>query len=136
MKSFFKHGILYMVFFLGCSYGFSIRSTVARISEEKYEPHTGPIDVFFEDTKPEKGYIQIALIELKGGRSYDESSSDVLLKKMKEEAQKLGADAVINVKVAPMIREGGYLFDEEEDEQYSTIFMTGIAVKYQTDIEQ
>lgn len=54
---------------------------------------------------------------------------------MKEEAQKLGADAVINVKVAPMTREGGYLFDEEEDEQYSTIFMTGIAIKYKTDIK-
>jgi hypothetical protein len=55
-----------------------------------------------------------------------------LLKRIKEESQKLGADYVINVKVTPMTQEGGYFFDEEEG-CYSTIFMTRIAIKYKTD---
>jgi hypothetical protein len=132
MKSVFRHCFLCIVCLLGCSYGFSIRSNVARVSDEAYESHEGPIDVFFEGTKPEKEYIQIALIELKGGRGYEESSSDALLKTIKEEAQRLGADAIINVKVTPMTREGSYSLFGGEEKHYSTIFMTGIAIKYKT----
>ena len=135
MKSFLKHSFVCIVILLACSYGFTIRSNVARISDEAYEPHEGPIDVFFEDTKPEKEYIQIALIELRGGRGYKESSSDTLLQRMKGEAQNLGADAIMNVKVSPMTREGGLLFDEEV-QHYSTIFMSGIAIKYKEDDEE
>ncbi|NIR49943.1 YbjQ family protein [candidate division KSB1 bacterium] len=132
MTPYLKYSLFCMVFLLGCSYGLSTRTNVARISDTDYEPHERPIDVLFEDSKTEKEYVQIAFIEIRGGRGYKDSSSDALLRKMKQEAQKLGADALVNVKVAPMTREAGYLFDEEE-EHYSTIFMTGIAIKYKTE---
>lgn len=59
MKFLFKHGILCMVFFLGCSYGFSIRSNVARVSDEVYEPHTGPIEVFLKTPNLKKNISKL-----------------------------------------------------------------------------
>lgn len=132
MKIVIRCGLLCIVSLLGCSYGFTISSNVARISDEPYEPHTGHVGIFFEDTKPEEDYIQIALVEIKGGR-YDGYSTDTLLEILKEHAQKLGADAVINVKVTPMTRNGGRLLDGEDSKLYATIFMTGIAIKYRVD---
>ncbi len=52
-----------VLFFLACSHGFSVSSNIARISDEKFEAHENPIDVFFEDTKPDEEYFQIALID-------------------------------------------------------------------------
>lgn len=124
---------------LGCAYGYDIATEITRLNEIKFDPYVGPVEIFFNETKPSKDYIQIAFIEVVGGK---ESSTDTLLVTMKKKAQRLGAEAVISVKKSYKSRKGSsdwglfdILFPSNSDstnteEEYSAPVLSGVAIVY------
>lgn len=92
-------------------------------------------EIYFEDpnVKVTKPYEQLAFIEVKGV-AY--SSSEALLHEMKKKGSTIGADAIINIKQHYITRERGEFAseildrDKNKPEEYSTISLTGLAVKY------
>ncbi len=120
---------------VGCTYGYDTMIRVTPISGNSYSAKTVDPEIYFEDPnlKISKPYEQISFIEVQGA-AY--ARTDDLLKEMKLNAAKVGADAVINVKQNYITRERGVITipssnqPENKPEKYSTISLTGIAIKY------
>ena len=113
----------------GCSYGYNIATDVTPITKKAYPPsNIDSVDVSFEDNnaKISRPYEQIAMIKVIGG--YNSSISE-LLSEMKRKAAGFGADAVINVQQQNIVREKA-MFALEVANNYNTISLTGIAIKY------
>ena len=124
-----------LLFAMSCSVPDDVREKTTMISSYYYEPNYNEIELFFDDIKPDKKFIQLAYIEVLGDRV---SSTDVLLNRIKSEAQEVGADAVVNLNKYYITRtQGGFLElidilsnDDYEPDEYNAPSMKGIAVKY------
>lgn len=124
----------------GCYYGYDMQTEVTKIQNSSFAPNPGSIEVYFGETQPERKYEQIAFLEVVGEKY---STTDSLLARMRKEAGKLGADAVIFIKKYHKNRERGDLVadvlnigNENHDiEDYSAPLLMGVAVRYQREPE-
>lgn len=120
----------------GCYYGYDIQAEVTKIQSADFAPNPGLIEVYFGETQPERKYEQIAFLEVVGEKY---STTDSLLARMKEEAGKIGADAVIFIKKYHKNRERGDLVadvinignENHEIEGYFAPLLMGVAIRYQ-----
>ncbi len=135
MKFYVWSSVVIAILCHGCHYGYDIQSEVTRIQNTRFEPNRGFIEVYFGETLPEQKYEQIAFLEIVGEKY---STTDSLLTRMKEEAGKIGADAVIFIKKYHKNRERGDLIadalnignEKHEIEAYDAPLLMGVAVRY------
>jgi len=134
MRAFITIIILIAVLKLnGCFYGLSPEINVIKQDKAEFIPRDGSLDIFWADGRAiEQAYRQIGLIEIKGD-AY--SSNDELLELLKKEALKIGADAVVNVKLGYVTRISGEIVTEiftsnSRSNEYISSTLTGVAVKY------
>ena len=114
----------------GC-YGSDTSTRVTPITKIEGLAPTTSVEVFFEDTKPTREFVQLAFLEVIGTR-YE--WTDTLLTLMKKRAQTLGADAIVYVKKNQQERARGdiisKLANKDSDDIYMAPVLTGVAVKY------
>jgi hypothetical protein len=118
------------VLFMSCAYGYEAVSDIAFIKSYRYQAHSGPVEIFYDDERPQKLFVQFAIIEIKGAQ-YDNMNH--LLALMRERAQSIGADGVMNIRKDFAGRQRGLVLDafmDEEPENYTAPVFTGIAIKY------
>lgn len=117
------------VLILGCT-GYSAVTDTTYSRAYVYRPHSGPVDIFFGDLRPQRAYVEIGLIDIVGGQYH--STSD-LVRKMQSRARAMGADAVIAIKTSHTTREETTLLDAlagNEPDVFTASVVTGIAIKY------
>ena len=98
-----------------------------------------PIDVFYDNQRPDRPFIPLQDMETKGeselenkqtanrrmlGRGNNMQEKEVLLARMTMEAKKLGADALVAVRYR--------YYTSQTDNGY---VMTGLAVKYKREVD-
>lgn len=127
--------LFFFILLAGCMYGNEISTSATMVSSTKYPP-SSVVEVFFDDNGVHDYgmYSQLAFIEVKGEKW---SAMSQLLEEMKKKAASIGADAVIGIKQHYITRERGEILAEilnpsdNKPENYSTIALTGIAIKYE-----
>ncbi len=129
MKKLFIY-ICIPVLFMSCAYGYDAVSDIAYLKSYRYNAHQNPVDIYYDNERPEKPFVQFAIIEIKGAE-YD--NINYLLTLMRQRAQGVGADGVMNVRKDFAGRQRGLVLDafmDEEPENYTAPVFTGIAIKY------
>ncbi len=121
---------------MACAYGYEAVSDVAYIKTYRYQAHQKPVDIYYDNDRPVKEYVQFAVIEIKGAK-YDNMNH--LLNLMRQRAQAIGADGVMNVRKDYAVRERGLVTDaffDEKPEKFTAPVFTGIAIKYVNESEE
>ncbi|MBN1984228.1 MAG: hypothetical protein JW795_22060 [Chitinivibrionales bacterium] len=117
------------VFFVSCllRHGDMIESSLIPSSKNQYTPNQGGVAVYFENVPPPFAYEQIGLVKAVGAHRDDDRK---IIDRLKYEAWKYGADAVMSVKRSTQAREEGYVLEKEEDQtRYDATLYTGVAIK-------
>ncbi|MBN1968662.1 MAG: hypothetical protein JXR48_18350 [Candidatus Delongbacteria bacterium] len=122
---------------ISCSYGYDKKISFTKINNSKdslevYSKNKGHVDVYWDGSKPDIDFNQIGFIEAVGNENSD---LDELLLDLRHSAWRAGADAIINVKRDFKTRRAGIYFDLDGVERYESMVLSGLAVKYKTDID-
>ncbi len=113
-------------------YGNGIMSYAINGSSSKKKTFTqeelDKIEVYFGvNTKISRPYQQLSYLEATGE---DGASLDDLVKLLKEEAARYGADAIIEITRMAEAREAGTIVFTEGNYVYDAMVLSGIAIKY------
>ncbi|OEK04887.1 hypothetical protein BFP71_15725 [Roseivirga misakiensis] len=93
------------------------------------EEELNRIETYFGvNTKPDKPYKQLSYLEALGEEG---STMEELVKLLKQEAAKYGADAIIEITRMSEAREVGTAVITEGNYVYDAMLLTGIAIKYE-----
>lgn len=113
-------------------YGNGIMSYAINGSSSKKKTFTqeelDKIEVYFgTNTKIHRPYQQLSYLEATGE---DGTSFETLVKLLKEEAARYGADAIIEITRMSEAREAGTILFTEGNYVYDAMVLSGIAIKY------
>ena len=116
---------------LSCVYGHNIEVSVTTIEPSPHAGRPRPIKAYFGSKKPRRPYRQVAHLQAAGASHH---TTTQLLDKLKEAAARLGAHALVDVRVGSKTRVSGEVFSEAtgkgSPEQYSATVVRGIAVSF------
>lgn len=131
MKKNLAIGLSMLIFLHSCTYGNYASSQYTPITESNCEQKASDMHLFFKDEPLDFKYYKIGLVEAQAGQF---SRNSLVLDYLKNEAWQNCANAIIHLDDDFRLRESGYLFEDEEDEDlYDAKVYKGIAVYIEKD---
>jgi hypothetical protein len=125
MKNLVRIACLLSVVAVACSYGDNVSTEVTRLSSDHFNPTEGDVELFFAPVEPGFKFQQIARVEVTGNSM---ATFNDLVEVLKNEAKKLGGDAVIYVEREFRKREEG-IVGASDTREYEAVVVSGLVVR-------